>query len=203
MTSSPNHYGVVILAAGSSSRLGRAKQLVKFNGKSLLQITTEAAISAAGKQVIVVTGANKELLDAELADLSAHVIHNEYWQEGMASSIYFGLISLLKLFPYLNGIIFSVCDQPYISASIFNDLIQKKSQTGKGIISAWYNDTAGVPVLFGHEYFVELIDLQGQEGAKALLKKHAGDVSTIPFPVGSIDIDTTDDLVNLHSCNFI
>jgi molybdenum cofactor cytidylyltransferase len=124
-------YGIVILAAGGSSRLGQPKQLLKFEGKSLIWRTADEAVKATGNKVIVVTGANKGLVEKELAHLPVHVIYNQYWQEGISSSIYTGIITLIKIFPQLDAIIFSVCDQPFISAGLFKKMIEMQQQKKK------------------------------------------------------------------------
>jgi len=192
-------YGAVILAAGNSSRLGQPKQLVKFRDQTLLNITVSAATSAVGKQTIIVTGAHRGLLAEELRHLPVHIIHNPYWQEGMSSSICYGLINLLKIFPYLDGVIFLVCDQPFISAALLKIMISEQDKTGKNIIPASYNNTTGVPVLFTYKYFSNLINLKGNEGAKSLLKEFPEDMATVDFPEGAIDIDTAEDYANLLS----
>ena len=87
-------FGIIILAAGSSSRLGSPKQLLKYNDKSLLQhIVTEANLAVENEEVIVVTGANQDLLETELSQLPVHVIHNDNWEQGMASSINCGTVA--------------------------------------------------------------------------------------------------------------
>jgi CTP:molybdopterin cytidylyltransferase MocA len=70
-------FGIVILAAGNSSRLGQPKQLLAFNGKSLIRHVAAEAVKAAGKQVMVVTGANRDLVADELHELPVQVIHND------------------------------------------------------------------------------------------------------------------------------
>ena len=201
MTSPLHRYGVVILAAGNSSRLGRPKQLITFRGKSLLENTVDAAIKTAGKRVLVVTGAYREAIGVELSKLAVHVFHNTYWAEGIASSIYSGLITMLDLFPDTEGIIFSVCDQPFISAALFKKMIALHLQTQKGIIAAYYNNTAGVPVLFSTKYVDSLLRLEGMEGAKTLLKQFADDMAKVTFAKGNIDIDTLADIDKLNELN--
>jgi len=88
-----------------------------------------------------------------------------------------------------------LCDQPFVDASLLNQLVQKKSL--KGIIASTYNGIIGAPVLFDVAYFDELLLLKGQEGAKKLLTKYPEDIDTVAFPLGSIDIDTMEDYERL------
>jgi molybdenum cofactor cytidylyltransferase len=186
-------YSVVILAAGNSSRLGEPKQLLQYNGKTLIRNVVEAATSAVSYPVVVVTGANSESISLEINTSSALAIHNRNWQEGMSSSIHRGITELQKINPHLQGVIISVSDQPFINSELFLALIETSEATGKGIVASFYDDTFGTPVLFEKKYFDSLLGLKGAEGAKKLIKQFAGDVASIPFPMGGIDIDTLED----------
>lgn len=185
-------FGILILAAGNSSRLGEPKQLLKYKGKTLIRNVVDSAVEAQVPHVIVVTGANAESISLELSHSPARIIHNENWQEGMSSSIRTG-IAVLQNTSLLQGVILAVSDQPFVDSTLFLALIQKARFSGKGIIASAYDRTLGTPVLFAKQYFSALLDLKGAEGAKKLIKKFAEDVDSIPFTLGGIDIDTQDD----------
>lgn len=185
--------GIIVLAAGSSSRLGQPKQLLEYNGYTLLRNTIIQAKLVPDSLVVVVTGAHKDLMDKELSYTSAKIIHNKEWEEGMASSITMGLHKMLAICPAIKTCIFTVCDQPYITAQVFKDLIVAHSKTQKGITASGYLGTTGVPVLFSKKYFSALLNLKGQEGARKLLTQFNDDVAVVPFEKGAIDIDTIDD----------
>ena len=196
-----NMNGIVILAAGSSSRLGQPKQLLKYRNKSLIRHVTDEAISSAAGPVMVVIGANATQVAAELNDAEALVRINEEWSEGMASSIRHGVKEMLKAYPDTQSVILAVCDQPFVSAPLFTALLAQKLATGKGIIASAYEGTLGTPALFGRKYFDQLRSLHGQEGAKKLLKLNAADVSGISFDMGKIDVDTPEDYTSLPSAS--
>jgi molybdenum cofactor cytidylyltransferase len=189
--------GIIILAAGNSSRLGRPKQLLELNGYTLLRNTIIQAKLVPNSFVVVVTGAYKDLIDKELAYTAAKVVHNPHWEEGMASSISLGLYKLRASNPEIQACIVTVCDQPFVTAKIFSDLLDVQATTGKGIVASAYAGTLGTPVLFGNGYFNELLGLKGQEGAKKLLSKFSDDTAPIAFEKGAVDIDTIDDYNNL------
>ncbi len=94
-------------------------------------------------------------------------------------------------------IIIAVCDQPFVSSAIFKQLYEQQEKTVKHIVASSYADTIGTPALFTQKYFDALMSLQGEEGAKKILKANAEDVATIDFPQGAIDIDTQKDYDNL------
>jgi molybdenum cofactor cytidylyltransferase len=186
-------YGILILAAGNSSRLGEPKQLLRYKGKTLISNVVDAATSLVPTRVTVVTGANAELISNELSKSSVSIVYNPHWQEGMSSSIRIGITHLKDKNPHLQGVILSVSDQPFVSSSLFLTLIETAKSTGKSIVASLYDNTFGTPVLFQKQYFDSLLCLKGVEGAKKLIKQFPEDVATIPFPLGGIDIDTQED----------
>lgn len=189
---------IVILAAGESSRLGRPKQLLAFGGKTLIAQSVDEALKA-GLLTIVVTGANAEQVSAAIANRDIVIVHNRDWPSGMASGIKAGVEKALEMALELQCIITTVCDQPFVSAALFNSLYNEQAKTGKGIVGCAYAGTTGTPVLFTQNYFLHLLNLGGDRGAKGLLKKFADDVATIPFEQGAVDIDTEKDYRQLLS----
>jgi len=189
--------GIIILAAGSSSRLGKPKQLLEYNGYTLLRNTIIQAKLVPDSFVVVITGAYKDLMDKELAYTAAKVVHNPHWEEGMAQSITLGLYTLRASNPKIEACIFTVCDQPYVTTQIFKALLDAHITSGKGIVASAYAETLGTPVLFGSNYFNDLLSLKGHEGAKKIVAKFSDDTASIPFEKGAVDIDTIEDYNNL------
>ena len=189
--------GVIILAAGSSSRLGKPKQNLIFQGSTLLQRSIKAALAADCQEVLVVLGANIFEIEPTIKNESIQIIHNPDWELGMSSSISCGLTALLKVNPQIQSVILMLCDQPFADMAIINQLIQA-SANNKQLIACNYNGTIGVPALFYKSYFEELLSLQGNEGAKKLLLKYSNELHTVPFPLGMIDIDTVGDFERLE-----
>jgi molybdenum cofactor cytidylyltransferase len=183
--------GLLILAAGASTRLGKPKQNLIYQNNTLLQRAIETALAAVCRPVIVILGANAEVIMPTIETQPVHIFHNKGWKEGMASSIRLGVAELKKFEPAITSIILMLCDQPFISTSLLNELVHAKEK--KGIIACGYNGANGAPVLFDAKYFDELSLLTGAEGAKKLLVKYHDKVFTVSFPQGSIDIDTVED----------
>lgn len=189
--------GIIILAAGSSSRLGTAKQALQYRGQTLLQRAIQSALAADCDTVAVVLGANAEALQLTIADESVHLFLNDGWEEGIASSIRCGINELQKTAPQLTSIVLMLCDQPYVNASIINQLIQKASPNK--IVASTYNGTIGPPALFDRSFFPQLLSLSGHEGAKKIMLDHPDAIIEIPFPLGAIDIDTMADYDQLSN----
>ncbi|MDB4903569.1 MAG: nboR [Mucilaginibacter sp.] len=191
--------GVIILAAGSSSRLGTAKQNLVYQGQTLLQRAIETALVSVCQPVIVVLGANENVIRPTIEEMPVNIISNADWQEGMSSSIRLGIKEIQKTEPNIASVILMLCDQPFIDFSILNVLVKTQTNNGRDIAACAYNDTIGAPVLFDVVYFEDLLLLKGQEGAKKLLVKYSDKVVSIPFPLGSVDIDTIEDYEKIRA----
>lgn len=189
--------GIIILAAGASSRMGQPKQLLPYQQQTLLQRAIQAAVAVPNAFVIVVVGANQTLITPNVNNSSVILEYNPDWQQGMASSIKAGIKRLIEEHPTVQNALLMLCDQPFVDTTLLQRLIDEKLKSNNRIVASAYQNTTGAPVLFDRSYFNELLALQGQEGAKKLLIEYRNEVTSIPFDKGAIDIDTTADYERL------
>ena len=189
--------GIIILAAGSSSRMGEPKQLMMYKNKTFLQHIIGEAKNANLEPVICVTGFQSEQVTNSISRLEVTVVYNENWREGMGSGISAGIEQILL--SNVESVILAVSDQPHVSADLFRTMEELKDQSGKGIVAASYAETLGTPVLFKKDYFNQLKSLKGNQGAKNIVKLNLHDVCSVKFEKGSIDIDTKEDYEHLIS----
>jgi molybdenum cofactor cytidylyltransferase len=188
--------GIIILAAGNSSRLGRPKQLLQYKGKSLIKRAIDTADAAQLQASVLILGANLELILKEIRNSKMNIAINNNWREGMASGMQKGLEFLeKKLTP--DQVILMLCDQPFVDSELLKLLVNKQNESGKGIVACHYNGVFGVPVLFSRKYFEELKSLKASEGAKKVVYAHQDDLAYVEFPNAAIDIDTLEDYERL------
>jgi molybdenum cofactor cytidylyltransferase len=185
--------GIILLAAGSSSRMGHSKQLLMAGNELLLVGAAKTALAAGVNKVVIVLGSDEKEHFEAVRDLPVSVVHNKNWQSGMGSSIKTGVIFFLDTFPDIDQLIVMVCDQPHLSAEHLEKLIQTHEQTGKPIVASGYSGTEGVPVLFERTTFDKLLALQNDQGAKKIIKENYSSVTVVEFPLGEIDLDTPED----------
>ena len=183
---------ILILAAGNSSRLGSPKQLIEFEGQTLIERITETALSIS-EEVLIVLGGNSELILPKLERFNNVIstIYNPDWKEGMGTSIRIGVE---KLAENSDLIIILLSDQPFISKVLLQNMLQTYAKTQNPIVSCVYSNTLSVPILFNKFVFPELLKLNGDKGAKSFLHLYKNRISTINFPEGIIDIDTLEDV---------
>jgi molybdenum cofactor cytidylyltransferase len=185
--------GAVILAAGSSSRMGQPKQLLSLRGKTLVRACIDAVTEAGCSPVVVVTGSDSEKVHLELADANVIGARNTNWQRGIGSSIRSGVQSLIHHAPDVEAVLLMVCDQPAVNARFIERLIAVRDETKKDIVASSYADTIGVPALFDRILFEDLLSLGDKAGAKSIILQKLERVEQLPFPDGAIDVDTWED----------
>jgi molybdenum cofactor cytidylyltransferase len=189
--------GAVILAAGESSRFGRPKQLVQFRGKSLVRRVVDAAKDANCSAIVVVLGSRRDQIERELKETDAIVAENEDWRRGIGSSIRVGLESAVNQAPDIEAIVLLTCDQPFLKTDTIERLIAMYEKTKKAIVASSYSETLGVPALFDRSCFQELLALDDETGAKAIILSNRERVAELLFLEGKIDIDTVADYEKL------
>ena len=182
----------MILAAGSSSRLGRPKQLVEHEGKRLLQHAIDCCHELDFEAKHIILGANSEKI-LPLTNLKGFTCHlNEFWNEGLSTSIHLA-IQIASFNPQIQNLLFLLSDQPFITPVLIKELLEVHDE----ITACEYKEQLGVPAIFSKKYFDELAALTGDKGAKPILIKHEEVVKKIAFEKGSIDIDTEEDIEQL------
>lgn len=189
--------GVVILAAGSSSRLGRPKQLVEFQNKPLLQHVIDAINPFQFRSSFLVLGSNVDQIQKSINPENVTLLHNENWSEGIASSIRLGVLESIKLNESLEGILFLLSDQPFVNKELIEELILKHLNGDQQITACSYNGNMGVPAIFGKSFFPQLLELQGDVGAKKIIAQNSNNVQSVVFKKGSFDVDTELDVQEL------
>ena len=193
--------GIIILAAGGSSRMGSPKQLLPFRGRTLLDHAATAALDAGCGPVAVVLGAHSDQLNPQLDGLDVAVTFNSEWEQGMGGTIRIGLTRLLETHSgHLEAVILMLCDQPAVSSDVLQQLSVAYRSTDAPVVASAYGGTLVVPALFRADLFPELLALTGAEGARQILRRHRPEAVTVSFPEGTLDIDTAEDYAALiHS----
>ncbi|MDB5321766.1 MAG: hypothetical protein JWN40_3397 [Phycisphaerales bacterium] len=188
---------VVILAAGGSARMGRPKQLLSFEGRSLLRRAAEAAIESGCGPVVVVLGARAEEMRAELSGLGVDVVRNEGWERGIGTSIRAGVGHLSSLPHAPSAVMIMLCDQPLVTAGVLRRLVNAHAHSERLVTVAAFEETLGPPVIVGSELFQALLALRDDRGAKELWLERPEIVHRVACPEAGWDVDTPADFERL------
>jgi molybdenum cofactor cytidylyltransferase len=196
----------VVLAAGQSARLGRAKQLLPYAGGSLLAHAVTAVNRAEPRRLVVVVGARSAQIRRALPALprSLDVVDNPEWPAGIGTSIRTGLVALDAhrsdgdVAP-ADGVLLALCDQPLIPAEHFARLCATFAHAPQRIVASFYQGTAGVPAVFPWALVPDLCGLPAASGARRIIARHEPQIVRVPCPEAAFDVDTDADVQRLLS----
>lgn len=181
----------LVLAAGSSQRLGRPKQLLQLDDETLLRRCCRVAGELCDDHVYVVLGADFERMQKEIADQSLEIVHNPDWESGIGSSLAAGISALPK---QASAVLILLCDQPLVGTQLLAPLVRLWQRRPDSIIAGAYVGTLGVPAIFPRAWFKELQAQNGDRGARELLRSNAADVVSVVLPEAGWDLDTPADV---------
>jgi molybdenum cofactor cytidylyltransferase len=194
----PMSVAAIIVAAGSSSRLGRPKQLLIVDGQPMLQRAIRIASDAGAAPVFVVLGAHRETIEAAVDFSSTSIVFNQDWQEGIASSIRAGVLFVEKDAPATTGALLMTCDQPRITSANLRAIIDTfQSQSPPTVAASSYAGVCGIPAIFPPVAYSALLSLRGDKGARSLFSASPWPLIAVPLEVAKIDIDRPEDLARL------
>lgn len=185
---------ILILSAGSSSRMGKPKQLLPFKNTTLLGNAIEQAKNSKADSVFCVLGSNAKIIEKEIEKSNSKIIYNPNFKDGLSSSIVAGVQHLKNSF---DNILVMLADQPNVDATYLNELIKTSKENPSKIISSNYQNNKGVPAVFPKIYFQQLLKLEGDKGAKEFLNNQSSNLIVVKNLINLVDIDTQEDYQNL------
>jgi molybdenum cofactor cytidylyltransferase len=180
----------VILSAGASSRMGRAKALLPFREGTFLEHLIEVTRHPRIGVTRVVLGAGGQEIQTIAKLNPSIVVFNKDWERGQLSSIQAGLRSLRKIIT--DGIMLCLVDHPLISARQINDLVERFYAETKAIILPTYNGRRGHPVIFAKSLYKELMSAPADKGARAVVWAHAADILEVPSEEEGVVLNIND-----------
>jgi len=185
------------LAAGASTRLGEPKQLIQFQGTSLLQRIIDSGEKIETQHKVLILGANQELIEQQTNFKSFTPIMNKDWEEGMSSSVRLAVEFAEE--SDLNALLILLSDQPYVDSELLQKLVGFYVPDEEMLVASKYGEVLGVPALFDRHYCQDLKRLTGDSGARKLIQAFLEKVKVVRFDQGNIDIDTPSDLSQLKT----
>jgi molybdenum cofactor cytidylyltransferase len=184
---------ILILAAGSSSRMGKIKQLLPWKDSTLLEHTIKIAKLSKASEVLVVLGSNSRLIKETINTDNVVFLENTKWKLGLGSSISHAVTYLLDNNNDTDAVLILLADQALIDTEYLNEMIDMYNNSEIGLIGTRYNDKIGVPALFEQIYFTDLQKLDSDHGAQLIFKKFKDKVIGLN-PLGkAYDVDTLED----------
>jgi len=205
MTIKNSNLGIIIIAAGNSSRLGVNKQLVEIKGVTLLERSITIA-KGLENPLICVLGFEADRIKSQLALNNHDFIINNQWQNGMGSSIACGVNYFdQKPFSSINALMILLCDQYLIKLDDLQKLKAEwdKNNNSKIVASEYYEPkerktVQGAPAIFPKDYFQQLTELK-EKGARKIIQQNQHKLISVPLENAAYDLDTKNDLQKLKT----
>lgn len=188
---------ILLLAAGSSSRMQQPKQLLPWGDQSLIEFQLKKLLET-GCPVIVVLGANSEKIVPLIQSFPVQIVINKLWQKGMGTSISCGMNFLAENFRDLTAVLIALVDQPLIPSVHFSKMLDIFNSGDRQIVasrssSGW----VGVPAIFEKSYFERLRKLDGEKGARKLISENMNSVVPVECEEIKHDMDTPESYQNI------
>lgn len=182
----------MILAAGESKRMGKPKLLLPFGEKTIIEIIVATVVSSKVEQTLVILGSDREKTEEKIKNYPVKIVYNRDFRGGMLSSVQCGFKSLPE---ETRAVLVVLGDQPKISTTVINKLIDAYKSSGKGIVLPVYKKERGHPVLIDVKYGEEVENLSHEVGLRGTVYNHPEDILEVDVETLSIfqDIDSESD----------
>ena len=182
---------IAIIAAGASIRMGKVKQNLMWDTRTLLQVSVENALQANSDLVFTILGANYEEILPTLNTYEIEVLKNKQWRAGMGTSI--ALAADYAIEKGFDKVLMMLCDQPSVNAQYIEQLLTQANTSEAQVVASQYGDRRGVPAVFDKTILNRLLALDEDMGARALLNQESTSIESISSPQPLFDIDTPQD----------
>ena len=197
-TRPPALISAVVLAAGLSTRMGRQKLVLRVSGSPILEKVLEVLRQSVVDEVVVVLGSDASVVRREVRFRNERIVVNPNYAEGMSSSLRVGLASLS---PEADAALVTLGDQPYVSPSTIDRIVEGYLKETPPVVVPVYNGVRGNPVLFARSAFPEVMKVRGDVGAKSVVRSFGERVLEILVEDEGVilDIDAPADYQRLAS----
>lgn len=185
----------ILLAAGTSSRMGSNKLLFELGGESVLRGAARRALSGGLAPLIVVLGHQEEKARAELAGLPCQIVINPSYEQGINSSLRSGVTALPA---ETQAVVVMLADMPFVTAEMIAGLIDRHRSTEAPLVISDYEGVNAPPMLYDRSLFGELLTMTGEGCGRQVVKRHRHEAEVLPWPAAALsDLDVPEDYERL------
>ena len=187
----------IVLAAGTSSRMGDFKQLLPFGSKTIVETTVETAVASSADEVVVVVGHRADDVAAAVARLGVRVVRNDAYLDGMSSSIKAGVRAVGD---EVDAVMICLGDQPHVPVAVFDAVLDAYRASGAPVVVPTIAGDTGHPVVFDHSLRDEMLAVDSSQGMRSVTYAHRSETLRVPVDTVAVldDIDTPDDYERLR-----
>ena len=195
MASGHRRVAGLVLAAGSSTRMGRNKLLLELDGETLVRRAVRAAGEAALDEVVVVLGHEEARVRAALAGLPCAFVSNPEHERGAGTSLRAGV---RHVHDTADAVVIVLADMPFVTGAMIATVARRYRDTGAPLVVSRYGDVQAPPTLYDRSLFGEVLAIPDDRGAKQVARDHAGAAVVVTWPEdASRDVDAPSDYESL------
>lgn len=187
----------VVLAAGSSTRMGRNKLLLDLGGESVVRRAVRAAIGGGVGRVVVVLGHEAKRVEADLSGLPCVPVVNPDHAQGVGTSLHLGVRQAAT---EAGAIVVVLADMPFVTAAMIETVVQRYRATGAPLVVSQYGEVEAPPILYDRALFAELLSIPGERCAKQVVRRHKQEAEVVAWPEEALrDIDVALDYERIRT----
>jgi len=185
----------ILLAAGTSTRMGRNKMLLDLGGETVLHRAARCAIDGGLSPLIVVLGSQAERAEQELGGLECQVVRNPHFESGITSSMHCGLAALPTT---TAAAMVLLADMPFVTADMISEMVRRYQQTAALLVISDYEGVNAPPMLYDKRLFGELQATHGERCGRQVVQRHRDQAEVLRWPASALaDLDVPEDYERL------
>ncbi len=193
----------ILLAAGTSSRMGSNKMLLQLDGESVLRRAVRQALGGGLAPLLVVLGHESQSARRELLGCACQVVVNPNYQHGITTSLQAGVAALARSAPTVGAAVVMLADMPFVTGAMVADLVARYRDSGAALVISDYEGVNAPPTLYDRSLFHEILSMTSAKGGagcgKQVVKRHRGTAVVLHWPVTALaDLDLPADLERLR-----
>jgi len=181
----------IVLAAGTSTRMGENKVLLRVGGEALVRRAVRAALEGGLEPVVVVLGHEASRVGAELAGLPCRIVSNPAYASGMNTSLEAGLGALPG---ETTSAVVLLADMPFVDAAMVRSLLVQGGESDAPLVVSRYGGVMAPPTLYRRSLFAELRHREGEGRGREVVRLHEAEAAFVDFPPQALlDVDVAED----------
>lgn len=187
----------ILLAAGTSSRMGSNKMLFELEGESVLRGAARRALAGGLSPLVVVLGHEAERAQRELAGLPCQVVINPDYEQGINSSLKTGVSAVPA---EARGAVVMLADMPFVTPEMLAGLVARYRSSEAPLVISDYEGVNAPPMLYDRSLFSELLAMTGEGCGRQVVKRHRDEAEVLAWPASALtDLDVPDDYTRVKS----
>lgn len=187
----------ILLAAGTSSRMGRNKLLLELDGESVLRGTAKRLLAGGVSPLVVVLGHQADLTARELAGLPHEWGLNPHYEQGINSSLKAGILAAQEL--GAQAALVMLADMPFVTAEMIAAMIARYRESQAPLVISDYEGVNAPPMVYDQSLFLELLAMEGEGCGRQVVKRHKAEAEVLPWPASALrDLDVPADYANVR-----